>query len=132
MTFGESLRWYTHDPPARRERFPSWSWAGWRADIQWGGLRTAIDLENTQITTGAMSVDVGLESGLILTRSDYQAQYETLDYGNHWKWSSDGVDLPSHFIHIESFASEITAVHIGEQKVSKFSIATSTGEPLEI
>jgi hypothetical protein len=130
-TFEESLRWYTNERPTRREKFPSWSWAGWCGEVQWGGLRTTTILDNTKLEIGVVSVEVELCSGLLLSWSDYQAQYGSLDGGNHWKWSLDGVDQPSHYIHVEGFASEITACHIDEQNVPIFSIESRIGEALE-
>jgi hypothetical protein len=34
--FQWALLWYSQSPPTRRERFPTWSWAGWKAGV-WPG-----------------------------------------------------------------------------------------------
>ncbi|KAF2824915.1 HET-domain-containing protein [Ophiobolus disseminans] len=87
ITFEESLRWYAMGRHIRREGFPSWCWAGW-------------------YDRGAISVEVELSSGTMLSWAEYQKKYAELNDDN-------GLQNPSSFIHLSRF------IHI-EADVSQF------------
>ena len=129
LDFELGLRWIVNGPPSRREGFPSWSWTGCNARVQYLGINRQTLYHVPMTKEEAIDVEVELSSGRLVKWSDYQADYANLqDYSRAYSPNEDA-DGPSRFIHLEALTSRIVANQQGNGNIHYYSIDASTIAP---
>lgn len=107
----------------RREGFPSWCWAGWYDRVEWRNERFQLKPVQAPFQQGAISVEVELASGRLLSWSEYQEKYAELNDNSGVQSPSSSPIHLSHYIHIEADVSwfvrdEHTGYLLGVEAVS--------------
>ncbi|KAH7402312.1 heterokaryon incompatibility protein-domain-containing protein [Phaeosphaeria sp. MPI-PUGE-AT-0046c] len=108
FTFEESLRWYPRGAQARREGFPSWSWAGWHGNISWHGWRSDLKPASAPFEQGAVQIEVETASGRLLSWDECQARYSEFGESTRHEESNASAEQLSQYIHVRAFMSRIS------------------------